>query len=227
MTTSLEAYESYLIKANRNDSNSNIHLPRGKFVIVFNEQARKWMKNKFRRKLSSSELDELSDLLVDDFELKKIGANRDNVDFELPEDFYNMASSTSIVTRKECERVIDNWEAKSHNIRVLLTDENNRPSFDFEETPLIIANNKIKIYFDDFFIKNAFLSYYKFPDPIDLEGYIKVDGSRSENIDPKLNDMAVDEIVNRCVIETTRNSQNPDAFPFAKDRITTEEEEKK
>ena len=101
--------------------------------------------------------------------------------------------------------------------------QNNKPSFDYEETLLKIAGEEIKIYFDDFKIKQAFLSYYKEPIDIDIAGYIKIDGTASKTINPKLPDIAVNEIVSRCVREFVGITENPQGFAVAKDRITNEE----
>lgn len=221
--TSLQAYNNFLLEANKDDTNSNIHVPRGKFVSIFNKEARKWTKEKFKRKLSSDELDELSDLLVDNVELEKVRSHIDHFDYKLPEDYYSLASSFSIASKGKCERVLDNWKAKPHDVPILLRDSNNKPSFEFEETILNISSNNVKVYFDDFQIKKVYLNYYKLPTEIDVEGYIKVDGSASSSINPKLNDLAVDEIISRCVLELNRSTQNLEGFQLSKDRTNTEE----
>lgn len=223
MTTSLQAYNSFLIKSNREDTNSNIHVSKGKFVVIYNEQAIRWMKEKFKRKLSSSELDELSDLLVDNFEVIKVGKHQGHIDFKLPDDYFSLASSFSQAVRGNCKRVLTNWKAKPHDIPVLLKDENNNPSFDFEETLLSIAGKKIKVYFDDFKVDKVYINYYRFPKNIDIEGYINIDGSASTTINPELSDLAVNEIINRCAKEVMRTSEKQEGFLLAKERVETEE----
>ncbi len=223
--TSLQAYQNFLIKVNRNDSNSNINVPKGKFVVLFNEHSKRWLKQKLKRKLSTNELDELSSLLVDDFQLSLLGNKHiDHYDFELPDDFFDISSSFSIVEKGECTRALDNWPVKDKNIRVLLRDSNFKPSFEYEETLCTAANNKLKVYFDDFKIKETYLSYYKQPKDIDIAGYITVDNQPSITIDPDdLPDFAVNEIVNRCALEVNGITENVEGFQISKDRITTEE----
>lgn len=219
MATSLGAYEQLLLKVNRNDSNSNIHVPRGKFVNVFNEQQRNWLKNKLASDLSSDDVDGLSDLLQDDIPLDKIQTHKDHVDFTLPEDFYSFAASYSIASRGDClNRPIVNWNTKGKNIRLLLQDDNSSPSFDYEETLLSIASKRVRIYFTDFTVDEVYLSYYRLAKDIDLEGYVKIDGTQSATIDPELDDVAVDEIVSRCALEIMRNNENAEGFQFAKER---------
>ncbi len=221
--TSLEAYNSFLLKLNRNDSNSNINVPKGKFVISYNEQAKRWLKQKLKRKLGTNELDELNYLLVDDLSLKSQGKHLDHFDFTLPDDFFDISSCISIATRGNCTRTLDNWPTKDKNIRNLLRDANFKPSFDYEESLCTAVNNKLKVYFNDFKIKETYLTYYREPISIDIEGYIKIDGSHSTNINPDLPDIAVNEIISRCVLEFQGISENAEGFQISKDRILTEE----
>lgn len=220
--TSLEAYQNLLLKVNRNDSNSNVNIPKGQFVLLYNEQLAKWTCEKMQQKLNSDELDELNDLLEDEIELPKISSNRDYDYFTVPENFYKFSSSYSIAERDGCTRVLTNWNLKSPDVRVILNDENSNPSFDYEETPMFFTQGKAKIYFSDFNIEKAFLTYYRTPSPIDLEGYIKVDGTVSKNIDPDISDANVNEIVTRCAAEIMRNNQNAEGLQFNKDRIPAE-----
>lgn len=220
--TSLEAYQNLLLKVNRNDSNSNINVPRGQFVLLYNEQLTKWTCEKLQKKLDSDELDELNDLLEDEIELDKISSNRDYDYFTVPENLHKFSSAYVVAERDGCERILTAWNLKSPDIRVILNDENNNPSFDFEETPMYITNGKAKIYFSDFTIKNAFLTYYKMPGAIDIEGYIKVDGTASQNIDPDISGPNVLEIVTRCAAEVMRNNQNVEGLQMQKDKIPFE-----
>lgn len=221
--TALEAYENFLIKVNKNDSNSNINVPKGKFVILFNEQSKKWLKQKLKRKISTNEIDELNSLLVDNFELVLSNKHFDHYDFALPEDFFDISSSFSSATKGSCSRIIDNWPIKDKNIRVLLRDSNYKPSFEYEESLCTAVNNKLKVYFDDFDITNTYLTYYKEPLNIDIEGYIKSNNEASININPDLPDFAVNEITSRCALEVQGITENSQGYTVAKDRIEIEE----
>lgn len=221
----LQAYERFLVKLNKNDTNANVNVPKGRFVVIYNEQSKRWLKEKLKQKLSTDELDELSTLLVDPIEpLVKLNKHFDHVDFQVPNDFFQASSSYVIASKGECKgRVLDNWNTKGKNIRILLRDENNKPSFEYEETLFGVSDGKIKVYFDDFEIDEVFLSYYRTPKDIDITGYINSLNQPSTNIDPDLPDMAINEIISRCVTEVTRNVGDPQGFQFSKERQQTEE----
>lgn len=219
---SLEVYESFLIKLNRGDSNSNINVPKGKFVIIYNEQAKRWLKQTLKKNLGSYEIEELNYLLVNNYPLVQYSREQDHYNFTLPSNFFDFSSSFSEAKRGQCSRILDNWPVVDKNIRVLLRDANYSPSFDFEETLCSAVDNRLKIYYNDFKIESAYLTYYREPINIDIKGYIKVDGTQSKNIDPDLPDYAVSEIINRCVVEFQGVVENPQGFQISKDRITTE-----
>jgi hypothetical protein len=223
MTSILEAYENFLMKVNKNDSNSNVYVPKGKFVILFNEHAKKWLKQKLKRKLGTNELDELSSLLVDDLKMTRIGVHTNHYDFELPDDFFDISSCFVTATKGKCSRTLDVWPIKDKDIRVLLRDSNNNPSFEYEETLCVPASNKLKVYINDFDIIDAYLSYYKEPKEIDIEGYINLNNEPSTTINPDLPPFAVNEIINRCALDITGITENRDGFEIAKDRILSEE----
>lgn len=221
--TALDAYEKLLLKVNRNDTNTNIHVPRGKFVVVYNEQRHKWLAEKLEDKINSIDLDDISELLVEPTPLEKLSTERDYVSFKLPDDFFGFSSSYSLASKGECSaRPIINWNTKSRDLPWLLKDKNHDPSFEYEETLLSIASNKVRVYFSDFTIDEAYLSYYREPKAIDVAGYVKLDGTPSQDINPDLSDMLVDEIISRCAAEIMRNNQNGEGFQFAKDRIQSE-----
>ena len=217
--TALEAYQSLLEKVNRNDTNSNIHVPRGRFVNLYNQQRLVWLGNKLEEYKASQKLDELSDLLEDDVELNRVDNRRDHSRFKLPEDFYEFSSSYSLASKGDCtDRVLVNWEIKSSDKQVALRDENNNPSFEYEETLAIISKGMLSVYFSDFSVDRCFLTYYRVPNKIDLEGYVRLDGTPSKTSDPELPDELVDEILDYCYKEIMRSNQNIEGFQLAKDK---------
>ena len=48
--TSLEAYKHFLLLINKNDSNTNVNISKGEFVLLFNSQKRVWLNEKLSEK---------------------------------------------------------------------------------------------------------------------------------------------------------------------------------
>jgi hypothetical protein len=221
--TSLEAYEYYLDLVNKNNSHTNIKVPKGRFVILFNREAKGWLGEKLKETLSTDDKNYLQNLLIVDSEAFKIRDGLRFSEFELPINLFKYESSFSIAQRENAKnRILHNWDFKSKNIEVLLGDENYNPSFDYEETLIQLAGQKALVYKSDFSLDKLFLTYYKKPSEIDIRGYVKLDGTNSENIDPDLDNYLIDQILSRCALETIRRYENPEGAQLAADRINRE-----
>jgi hypothetical protein len=219
----IELYKSFLLKINKNDTNSNISISKGEFVILYNEQKKIWLAEKIKAKNNDIDIHDLERLYIKDKEIKKSKSDNNSSYFKLPDDYYTYDSSYSVAKKEKCERELSNWLVKPKNVNVLLSDTNNSPSFEYEETICIVSQNHLVVYKDDFSIEKIFLSYYKEPVNIDIEGYIKFDGTLSTDIDPiDLDDKSISEIINRCALETIRIYENPEGFSLAQHRIQTE-----
>lgn len=222
--TSLEAYKRFLLKVNKNDTNRKINISKGEFVIIFNDQAAIWLKNKIEFNLKSDEMDDIEELLVTDSELKKIGDTTKSSDFEIPSDYFKYSNSYSIAKKDGCTpAILYNYEIKNKNVNFNYIDDNNDPSFDYQETFVRVANNLIRVgRKEDFTIDKCFLDYYKLPLQIDISGYKKVDGTQSVDINPNISDPLVNEIISYCATEFIRTFGQSDEFALSKDRIKTE-----
>lgn len=222
--TSLEAYKYFLLKLNRNDSNVNISVSKAEFVLLYNEQRYIWLESKLKLKNPDIDIQDLGPLLVKDSKLQKSKDDDNSSIFKLPQDFMKFDSSYSIASKNKCKgRVLTNWPVKPRNISVLLLDSNMEPSFEYEETLCIVSSEGLVVYRKDFNIDEVYLSYYKLPKEIDIEGYIKLDGSSSSTINPDdLPNDLITQIVNHCVMEVSRNYENQLGAQFAKDRIINE-----
>lgn len=218
--TSIEAYKRFLLKINKNDTNTNIKVNKGEFVLIFNEQARIWLADQIKKYSDTYEKNDVSSLLSYDNELEKVRDNESYSEFKLPNDYFDYESSYSIASRKDCkDRKLYNWDFKGKNRNVLERDENENPSFDYEETLINPSEDKLLVFKTDFEISKQYLTYFKEPNNIDIEGYIKFDGSRSTNIDSDLADYYVNQIINLCAVEVDANYGNVEKFQLDKTKI--------
>jgi uncharacterized protein with GYD domain len=217
--TSLEAYKTFLSKINKNDRNTNINVGKGEFVLIYNEQKDVWLAQQLAQTADTAAKNHLAELLVHDKEVVKVGDTDKFAEFEVPEDLFQYEASISIANKGRCKgRVLYNWDFKPKNKNALLQDENNNPSFEYEQTLINLAGDKVLVFKTDFDVERQFLTYYKEVKKIDLEGYKTINGSPSVTINPDEPDHYVNEIVNLCAVEVIRRYENPDGFQLAKDR---------
>lgn len=215
-----EAYKLYEIKINKNDTNRNIKVNEAIFVKIYNEQAKIWLENEIKENESNYRKNDIAELLELDVPLVKNKINKDSISFALPTNYFDYASSYSVAVKGKCkDRILVNWDFKIKDRNSIITNNNLSPSFEYEETLINISKGNLIVFKSDFDISEQYLTYYSIPREIDIEGYIKEDGSYSTNVDPNLGDNYVNKIINLSVLETIRIFENPDGFQLAKDRV--------
>jgi hypothetical protein len=208
--TSLEAYKKFLLKINKNDTNSNINISKGQFVLMFNEQKRNWLKISIEKDQSSDLINYIEEILILGKPLKRIKASYDRVIFDVPDDYFSYVGSRSLAVKGECRDRIINWEIKPKNTNPTIIDEDNNPSFEYRETFLNLSQNGLEVYKTDFDIEEVYLDYYR--EPIDI------DGKPSKTVNPNLQNENVEEILDLCAVEAQRNYQNAEQYQLAATR---------
>jgi len=219
--TSQEAYVTFLLLANKLTSNDNINIDIGRFVLLYNKAARVWLEQRVRKTKSNQKIDEIQQLVVEDVPLTIINSTQNHIDFELPKDWFDHIGGYAICTRDTCtDNLINADQVKNDEKRLILFDDNWRPNFDFEWLPIAIGEGSIQVYFKDFIVDGFYIDYFKYPKNIDIEGYIKADNTtQSTNIDPELDDIYVNEIIDLVVADVSRIYQNNEKMQLDLNRI--------
>lgn len=221
--TAQEAYKRLLLKVNKNDTNADIDISRGEFVLLYNEQKDRWLVEKIHEKQSTDEVFDLEPVQVKNKRLQKLNALSLYTTFSLPSNYFDYISSYSICSDGSCSSiVVRNYPFKPKNENTLLESSNMQPDLEFEQTVVDLSEGKIFVYKKDFEVEDVFLNYYRPVGEIDLDGYIRLDGTPSTNKNPDIPDVMVDEILNRCAKEIIRRYQSPDGFQLAAERLLKE-----
>jgi len=190
-----EAYLRFVNQVNRNLTNNNINVDKPRFVLLFNDIANRYLEWVLEKR-NEDDIRYVTPLLVLDKELVKVSSDVRHDDFDLPDNYFNLANLTVLASNSTCKLVpLKTWEIKVENLEEIINDEFNKPSLEWEETFYTTANNKVVVYKDNFSIEKAKLSYYRYPKQVDIAGYIKLDGTPSQNIDPELDDKVVNRIL--------------------------------
>lgn len=113
---------------------------------------------------------------------------------------------------------------KHSDIITLLNNSNYKPSFEYQETLVDISSDEIHVYTDGTFTPSKlYISYIRYPEEIDLEGYVKFDGSDSITVNCELEDYLEDELLDLAVENLAQYTENQSAAVFAKQRQATNE----
>lgn len=220
----IDIYKSFELKVNKNSTNTNIQVPLGVFVTIWNEQKRQWLDDKAKLKESSNYIEDIEELLELDINLKVVKSYSDKSIFELPENYFRRVTSYSLANKGNCKnKKIYNKIVKPKDRDSYLQNSDFSPSFEWEQTISVLNNDKLTVYKDDFEIKNVYLSYYREPKDLDIEGWVKLDGTPSTNILPDLSKFNIEEITNRAVLEVLSNYESAEQYQLAAQRIQRNE----
>lgn len=114
--------------------------------------------------------------------------------------------------------------AKHGDLQFLLNNDHYKPSFEYQETFNFISSNELSIFTDGTFTPTfIYLSYMRYPDKIDKSGYIKFDGTKSEDKNCELQEYLEDEILDLTVQNLAMYTENAAAVQSAQFRIQTNE----
>jgi hypothetical protein len=99
-------------------------------------------------------------------------------------------------------------------------DANYNPSFEWRTTIATLGNDNLTVYTDSKFqIQKVFMTYLRYPLNIDVEGYVKFDGTTSKNQDSELPEYAKSDLVDLAVKFAAQSTDNQAQAVFAEDRL--------
>lgn len=194
----VDCYLRALQKAEENMTNGGIKLDKARFVQLFNDEQNRLVRYILDKK-NEEDIRYIQKLVVYSKELQKNTdkGNPESSLFLIPSDFFAFSNISGVFRKGECSVSDFNmWEVKNENPHELLADEFNKPDFDFRETFYTIGEDSVRVYKSDFSVEKVFMTYYRYPRAVDIEGYIKSDNTDSTNIDPEFDDKIVGMILN-------------------------------
>lgn len=193
-----DCYLKSLQKAEENATNGGIKMDRARFIQMFNSEQIRLVRS-FLDLRNDNRIKHIQRLMVYSRELERKSSfdKPKSVSFSFPDDYLEFVNVDGIFTKGECE-VADfaMWETKNEDIQELIADEFNKPNFEYRETFYTIGEDSVRVYVSDFDVKSLNMTYYRYPKNVDIEGYIKYDGTQSTSIDPELDDRLVEQILN-------------------------------
>lgn len=215
------AYLQFLQLVNRNATNNNVNVDQYRFVRLFNFAQNRYVRYILNKRNDDS-IRDIQILLVPEQTLVPAESTENYSSFSLPTDFFDFANVKAKAKTECCET--DSmliYEVKSEDVEEKLNDEYSLPSFDWRETFGFLSENNFLVYKKDFEIEELFLTYYRYPRQIDLEGYIKIeDGiTPSTDIDPEFDDKIVEKILLVASQEFAAINDDTTGYQLDKDRL--------
>nr|DAY19011.1 MAG TPA: hypothetical protein [Caudoviricetes sp.] len=217
----IDCYLRALQKAEENATNGGIKLDKARFVQLFNEEQNRLVLYLLDKR-NEDDIRYLQKLVVYSKDISKNRSIDNQISdlFSLPSDYFDFINVSGVFSRGECSASDFNlWEAKNENVNELLADEFNKPSYDYRDAFYTIGEEGVRVYKGDFNVDKLFLSYYRYPNPVDISGYIKSDNSSSTDIDPELDDKLVDIILNMVEKQFALNESEYNRYQIDSDNV--------
>ena len=215
----IDCYLRALQKAEENATNGGIKLDKARFVQLFNEEQNRLVLYLLDKR-NEDDIRYLQKLVVYSKDISKNRSIDNQISdlFSLPSDYFDFINVSGVFSRGECSD-FNLWEAKNENVNELLADEFNKPSYDYRDAFYTIGEEGVRVYKGDFNVDKLFLSYYRYPNPVDISGYIKSDNSSSTDIDPELDDKLVDIILNMVEKQFALNESEYNRYQIDSDNV--------
>ena len=149
------------------------------------------------------------------------------VDLTEAEDFMFYVDAYALADKGNCkDRVIkiDHDLSKHADVTILLTNNQYKPSFDYQETFDTLADNQLEIYSDGTFTyTKVFVSYLRYPIQVDYPGYTHLDGTASVKVDSEMPLFLEDEILNFAIQDVAMSIGDRETVENTQLRIKTSE----
>ena len=190
-----EAYLQYINLVNRNATNNKVNVDKPRFILMFNDIFNRYVEW-ILEKRNEDAIRYIAPLLVPNKKLSKVGSKHTYDDFNLPEDYFDLANLHIHASNSSCGGIeITPWEVKVEDVEEKFNDEFQQPSLPWRTTFYHTADNKVLVYKKDFNVQEAFLSYYRYPVQVDIVGYTRIDGTPSQSVHPELDDKVVGRVL--------------------------------
>jgi hypothetical protein len=219
--TSKELYYQFHLLLNENANFKNVKISEGNFVLLFNRCAERWLNISIDLWMKDEDILNLQEFIKNDEKLDFYETvEKDSViqyKYKIPADYFTWVDSHSLV-HKDCSLYLTNYFVKPRDVRIYLSD--GFPSLEYEEGLCNISNNFLIVYAKDFTVSTTYLSYFKNPPKIDIEGYENLKGEKSKNIDSAISDVYLNQMLDMCVTEVQREFKDQLGFQVSKERET-------
>ena len=205
------------MKLNKLASNEHQSIHDVDKILALNEAQLKLIKQKANLLDSTKVIyNEFAVLIIPSEKLTAVNTNDEYKSYyvdldELSQEYYLFLEAVALCTKENCKdrAVYLNRLIKHGDLYTANANEHTKPSFEYQETFGIISSGKLYIYTDGTFeVNDVYITYARYPQKVNIAGYIDFDGTPSFDQDCELYNELEDELLNLTVIELAKNTEN-------------------
>jgi len=208
--TSKTAFSKFKIRFNKLDTNFSDELSEKVFCELFNKAQIHYVNRLLDVEGVTKDNQSILQQILK--ESKLTGIHQENVYLVNIPDDWNWIIRVNVVDTK-CENTLNCLLVQESNVGRLLQNDNWKPSVEWEETIYTLGDNKLRIYTDNFRLKECNLVYYRNPIKIDIKtGRDNIDNLPSQDVNPEWNDSIVEEIIDLAVLIASTDVSDSNNF---------------
>ena len=228
------------LRLNKLATNDHQDIPVEDILFSANEQQIKLVKKKvsqnniYQLGLDSfkKRYQDLQNLIVQSEEYSEPKKGTDTYTFykvdtsKLKNNWFFFIGLTAVCTKGKCkDRPLAITKLIEHaDLQTMMNNTNYSPSFEYQETIALLSGDEIYIYTDGTFeVTKVYITYLKYPQKIDLEGYIDLEGNPSITKDSELDEFLEDELLDLIQLDLAINTENMPSIQGAEIKLKTNE----
>ena len=203
------AYQKTLLKIEKNGTNDNSSIDRGRWVVLFNEAQNNFIELSLQNR-GVDDVRYIEKFLTVDFKIPYTSKTKDYHNFKLPDNYLDSADIRAEASKGVCKRqTIYLTETVAENLNQKLQDEYYKPSFDWRESIFIINSGNVSVYtLGDFSVENILLSYYRYPNKASLKNENNPESEFDETIELEWDDKSLDRILSMVAMSFDMNQSD-------------------
>jgi hypothetical protein len=227
-----ELIYEFKLNLNKMDRQDNVLVPLEDILVYLNQAQLSWIKSKIGEnniyrdgyEATRKRIDDLQTLKVENAPLLLQKTNDVlykgyKADLKLIPDYMLFVMAHAGASKQGCQAGLTIDLIRQNDLSNLYFDANFGPSYEWRSTIATIGQDNIIVYTDESFeLENLYLTYLRYPKPIDSEGYITLDGQDSVNRDCELPYYAKPDIINLANKFAAQSVDNQTQAVFAEDR---------
>lgn len=217
-----EVYLRFTQLVNRNATNNNISVDKPRFIFLFNDMQCRFLEWNLEKRNEDS-IRYVTHLITKDEKLNIDSKKEYYNSYKLPENYFDFSNLKVFANKGECKKKrLKTFEIKNENLEELWFDKNNEPSFKYRETFYHTTDSNILVYKKGFDIDKTYLTYFRYPRKVDIEGYVNLQGQNTSNVDPEYDDKAINLILLGMSKEFSAIVGDSNQYQMSKDRLFKE-----
>lgn len=210
MSTFEQAYQKTLLKVEKNSTNDNSSIDRGRWVFLFNEAQNKFIEFNLQNR-GVDDVRYIQRFLNIDQKIPYTSKTKDYYNFLLPKNYLDLADVRAEVSKDSCkQQIMYLVEVRAENLNEKLQDEYYKPSFKWRESLYLVNSNNLSVYtLGEFSVDKILLSYYRYPNQAKLQQLDNPESNFDETIELEWDDKSLDRILSMVAGEFDMNEADP------------------